>query len=271
MVLRQAWLGLCLVFLGGPWLSLCATAQEPTAGQAGQFGVQGQAAMCQGKPGEAVRYFEQSLSTDPGQARLHLSLAAACIERGDEDGAARHLAQYVAAFPEHRIVRFHYAELLLRLHRAQEAQTQFEQFVADVQDNPELASQHLVHCHSRLMEIAEANGDDYAEHLHRGIGLYLLACERAALPDPDEGELSVESVLCKAAGELTMARMARRDEARPCWYLYVVWSRLAQRQPALRHLREADALAPFSHLTPAEKRDLEMAHLSRAAEARGAR
>jgi len=137
--------------------------------------------------------------------------------------------------------------------------------VADIQDESELATKHLVHCYSRLMEIAEAEDDEYAEHLNRGIGLYVLACERAHLPNPNEGELSVEAVLCKAAGELTMARMVRRDEARPCWYLYAVWSRLDQRQPALRHLREADALAPFTFLTPAERRDLELALMERSA------
>jgi hypothetical protein len=212
-----------------------------------------------------------AVAQDAAQQRAHLNLAAAQIERGDQPGAARHLAAYLAAFPDHHIVRKHYAELLLRLHRPHEARAQFERFIAGTQDDPELGPKYLVHCHSRLMEIAEEEGDDYGEHLHRGIGLYLLACERAGLPDPEDGELSVESVLCRAAGELTMAHLARRDEARPCWYLYVVWSRLQQRQPALRHLREADACAPFSGLTPAERRSLELARLGHEAERRGCR
>jgi tetratricopeptide (TPR) repeat protein len=268
MAVRSRWLWLCVVCAG--WSSCPAFAQDPAA-QARQFWVLGQEAMRQGKPDEAIAYYKQSLAADPTQKRAHLSLAAACVQRGDEAGAARHLAQYVAAFPEHHVARLHYAELLLRLHRPGEARAQFERFVAGVQDVPELASRHLVHCHSQLMEIAEAEGDEYAEHLNRGIGLFLLACERAGLPDPEEGELSVESVLCKAAGELTMAHMARRDEARPCWYLYEVWSRLDQSQPALRHLREADATAPFSYLTPAEKRDLELARLGRDARGRAGR
>ncbi len=268
MIPRQAWLGLCVVLLG--W-NLCAPAQEPVTGQARQLWVLGQEAMRQGKPGEAIPLYEQSLAAGEGNAHIHLSLAAAYVQRGDEDGAARHLAQYVAAFPEHRIVRFRYAELLLHLQRLREAQVQFDRFIADIQDDAGLASKHLLDCHSRLMEIAEDEGDEYGEHLNRGIGLYLLACERVALPAPDDGELSVESILCKAAEELTMARMVRRDEARPCWYLYLVWSRLDQRQPALRRLREADTLAPFGLLTPAEKRDLEMACLRRTAELHGVR
>ena len=79
------------------------------------------------------------------------------------------------------------------------------------------------------------------------------------MPEP-EGELPVEGLLCKAAGELTLARLERPDEARPCWYLYEVWSHLAQRQSALRWLREADAAAPFSYLTPNEQRRLSLAH-----------
>jgi hypothetical protein len=204
------------------------------------------------------------VSADPAAlARNHLSVAASLLEQGEPAAAAPHLEKYVAAFPRHHIVRAHFAELLLRLHRLPEARRHFERFVADVQDVPELASKHLIHCHSRLMEIAEAEADEYQEHLHRGIGLYLLACERAALGDVESGELCAESVLCRAAGELALARHQRRGEAQPCWYLYEVWSRLSQRQPAMRHLREADAAAPFSYLTPTERRNLQLACLDR--------
>ena len=65
--------------------------------------------------------------------------------------------------------------------------------------------------------------------------------------------MSAESLLCKAAGELILARRERPDEARPCWYLFEVWSQLAQRQPAARWLRAAEDAAPFSYLTPAER------------------
>ena len=58
--------------------------------------------------------------------------------------------------------------------------------------------------------------------------------------------------------ELALARLVRPDEARPCWYLYEVWSSLAQRQPAQRWLREADNWAPFSFLTPTEYRELQL-------------
>jgi hypothetical protein len=218
----------------------------------------GKQALEKDRPDQAIGQFQLSLRLDPSLVQNHLSLAAAYLARGQDAQAAPHLARYVAARPDHHLVRAHFAELLLRLDHLDEARTHFERFSADVQDHPDLAGEHLVHCHSRLMEIAQAEGNDYAEHLHRGIGLYLLACQRAGLPEADL-ELTVEGLLFKAAAELTLARHERSDEARPCWYLYQVWSRLAQRQPATRWLRAAEAAAPFSALTPAERRQLQLA------------
>ncbi len=85
--------------------------------------------------------------------------------------------------------------------------------------------------------------------------MYQLACQRAALPDPN-GELSVESLLFRAAGELMAARLSRSDEARACWYLHQIWARLGQKQPATHWLRAAQAAAPLGELTAAETRDL---------------
>jgi hypothetical protein len=108
------------------------------------------------------------------------------------------------------------------------------------------------------MEIAAQAADEYGEHLHRGIGLLLLARKTCALQD-DEAELPTESLLCKAAAELTLAQQERPGEARPNLYLYEVWWQLGQKHPALRQLHEAVASAPFSYLTPAEQRDLHLA------------
>jgi hypothetical protein len=110
------------------------------------------------------------------------------------------------------------------------------------------------------MEIAEAEGDDYGEHLHRGIGVFFLACERVVLPDL-QGKLSAEGLFCQAAGELALARLDRPEEARPCWYLHEVWTRLNQSGPAIKNLRTAMAAAPFCSLTPVERRDLHLAGL----------
>jgi hypothetical protein len=116
------------------------------------------------------------------------------------------------------------------------------------------------------MEMAEQQGDEYEEHLHRGIGLYLLGCRRSALDEP--GGLSAEGFWCKAAAELTLARRLRPSEARPCWYLHLVWVRLGQSQPARRWLRAAGESAPLGGLTPAEGREWRLACEQERAEGR---
>jgi tetratricopeptide (TPR) repeat protein len=217
----------------------------------------GQDAMRKGQPADAVRCYEQSLALDPALTRNHLSLAAACLETGDEDTACTHLRRYVHSNPGQLDIRIHLANLELRLEHWAEARREFDQCVASAQDATESADGELLHCHARLMEIAEAVEDFYQEHLHRGIGLCLLARQRAVLPDP-EGELSTESLLCKAAGELTLAQSDRPEQARPHMYLYTVWSMLDQQSPAIRCLRQAADAAPFTgDLTASERRQLQ--------------
>jgi tetratricopeptide (TPR) repeat protein len=216
--------------------------------------------MLDGNTDRAIALYNQSLKLEPELARNYLSLAAAYLEKGEDEQAGQWMASYLRLQPDHHVARAHYAELLLRLKRTREAHDQFEKVIADIQDNDELADKHLVHCHSRLMEIAEAEEDEYEEHLHRGIGLYWLAWQRAQLGEEEKG-LDVESLLCRSAAELALARMRRPEEARPCWYLHEVWSMLAQSQPAGRWLVAAQAAAPFTYLTPVEKRGLQLAWL----------
>jgi tetratricopeptide (TPR) repeat protein len=211
-----------------------------------------------GRIEEAVRCYQASLGADPGLFRNHLSLAAAYLEKGDQERACPHLALYLRACPRHVIVRAHYAELLLRLHRRDEARAEFRRFAADAQEQEERYGKQMIHCHSRLMELAEAAEDEYDEHLHRGIGLFLLAREQEGSHDPDAGP-DPESLLCRAAAELTLARAEQPDQAQPCWYLYEVWSHLAQTRAALRCLRDADQSAPFSYLTAQEQAGLALA------------
>jgi predicted Zn-dependent protease len=215
----------------------------------------GQYALERDQADKAVDYFRLSLRLDPSLAASRLGLASAYIALGQDEKAAPHLARYVAERPDHHLVRAQFAEVLLRLYRPQEARAQLERFCAAVQEDLRLARDHLPHSHMRLMEIAEADGDDYAAHLHRGIGLYYLALRRAP----------AESLLFQSAAELVLAQRLRPEEARPCWYLYQVWSKLALSQPAQRWLRAADEAAPFSALAPAERRGLELACLHRSA------
>jgi tetratricopeptide (TPR) repeat protein len=214
--------------------------------------------MRRGQPDKAIACYEQSLELDPKFAQAHLSLAAAHLELGDDESAGPHLGKYVEARPDQVTVRGHYAELLYRLKKIREARDEFNRFVADAQEQGGPATKNLLHSHSRLMEIAEHEEDAYAEHLHRGIGLLLLARARARLGD-DAADLTRESLLCKAAGELTLARQEQPDEARAGWYLYQVWSELDQQGPAARRLRDVQETAPFHYLTPAERCSLQLA------------
>jgi Tfp pilus assembly protein PilF len=215
----------------------------------------------EGKPETAIRCFEKALEADPSFTRCHLSLAAAHLERGDPERSCAHLRIYVAAHPENLAIRNYFAELLLRLEYFEEARLELELLDADAQEQGDAFLKQRIQCQSKLVRLAEEEEDAYNEHLHRGIGLYLLARQRLVLGQ-GEGQLSVEGLLCRAAGELTLARRERREEARPCWYLHLAWSTLAQRQAAQRWLRETESRAPYSYLTPSEQRGLQLAGAS---------
>jgi tetratricopeptide (TPR) repeat protein len=232
---------------------------------AGQLWEKGQAAMREGKPGEAIHFYQQSLAIDPRMVCNHLSLATAYLETKNSKSACEHLGKYVEARPEQLVIRSRYAELLVRVDKLGEARAELERLSADLQEQGDEAGQQLIRTHGRLMELAESDHDDYNEHLHRGIGLFLLACKRSALGDAD-GEASCESLLCKSAAELTRARIHRPAEARPSWYLFQVWTQLGQRLPAVANLREAQAAADFTFLTPGEQRGLYFAYERYAAE-----
>jgi hypothetical protein len=184
-----------------------------------------------------------------------VSLAADCLACGDDTGAASHLTRHVIAHPDQIVFRAQLAELLARLGRLPDAQAQFEAAVAHAQEGSAAVRGRLVHYHTRLMEIARQRGDKYREHLHRGIGLYLIAVSLA-----NQGQSGdTERLLFKAAGALKEAQEHRPDDARISWYLYRVWSQLDQPRPAERALRKAAANAIGSDMTPAESRDLAMA------------
>ncbi|MGL4549752.1 MAG: tetratricopeptide repeat protein [Gemmataceae bacterium] len=211
----------------------------------------GQKAMEADRFDEAIGQFRLSLRLSPGHAPAHLGLAACCLAQGREPDAAGHLQDYLAACPGHFLIRWHLADVLLRLARPGEARGQLERFLVAAQLHPALAGDQVISCHTRLMEIAEQQGDDYAEHLNRGIGLFLLAGRKAELADP-ASRRGAEELLCKAAAELTLSELTRPDEARPAWYLHRVWSALAQRHPARRWLHAAARRATPGTLTPAE-------------------
>jgi hypothetical protein len=217
----------------------------------------GQEALLNGKNHEAVAFFQRSLKLDPLLACNYLSLAAAYADQGEDELEALQLEHYLRLQPEHHVIRKQLADIRLRLRQPAEAHALLERFISDIQDQTELATDHLVVSHSKLAKIAELEEDSYNAHLHRGIGLFRLALQQAGVENSDK--MNIEGLLCRAAGELTQARLNRPEEARPNWYLYEVWTRLAQNQPAQRALRAAESAAPFSYLTPTEQRLMNLA------------
>src|SRR5262245_2094305 len=181
-----------------------------------------------------------------------LRLAAECLERGDDAAALPHLARYLAANPEHATIRAHLGEVLMRQGLRADARREFERYIADAQEQGD--NQRLVHAHTRLAEIATADSDEYREHLHRGIGLFLLAKQVQAKPEDDAPD--PQKLLFKAAAELKSAARLRPDEARAHWYTYEVWTHLGQSLPARTSLRRARDCAVLSDLTPAEREGL---------------
>jgi hypothetical protein len=194
------------------------------------------------------------VSADDSAASLRR--AAALVQAGEFETALPLLRRYVAEHPDHVLIRAHLAELHWKLNQREAASRQFTRFCAEAQEEEELLLPRLVHAHSRLMELAQAAGDGYGERLHRGIGLWYLARQTAAVSaDGEDGRLSAEGLLIQAAGELTKAHDLRPDEARPCWYLHRVWAELGQPAPARRWLRAARA-ADAAALTTAEREAL---------------
>ena len=180
-----------------------------------------------------------------------LTLAAECLGRGDQPAAATHLAAYVRAHPDQIMFRAHLAELLLKLDRDAEAKAQFERFVADAQDATGPPRGHLVHCHTRLMELGRRADDRLAELFHRGVGLLLLVNDA----DGDHRE----EILCQALKALTEAKELRPTDPRVHFYLAEAHDRAGNRRGAAVERATARNLSAPGALTPSESRRLAVA------------
>ncbi len=248
-----------IILLAGMPL-VCLADSQADSPSADLFWKKGLVALETGNPQIAIHFFRRSLELDPDSAKAHLSMAAAFLSQGSDSIAAIHLKICLELEPGNVIIRQNYADLLLRMDQIEEARHQFLIFVKDTQQFGEQANRHLIHAHSRLMSIAEKMGDAYEEHLNRGIGLYLLAREKTKKGEQTEpNDQNLESLLFRAAGELTTAHLMNNDKVRPCWYLYLVWDKLACSQPAQRWYRITAQDATLEHLTPREFQELHLA------------
>jgi hypothetical protein len=184
-----------------------------------------------------------------------LARAAACLDRGDDVAAVPHLTEHVRLHPDEVMTRAMLAELLFRLHRYPAARTEFERVVVDAQEMTGKPRDHLVHCHTRLMQVAEADGDEFAEQLNRGIAMLLLVKKW----DTDEDradDRATEAALGKAVKALRAAKAERPDDPRVNLYLVEVYERMRLAASA-RGSRSAVVFgSPFA-LTPGERNRLQ--------------
>ncbi len=199
-----------------------------------------------------------SQATDAPVPDDPLTLAAECLERGDKPAAATHLDAYVRLHPEQIMFRAHLAELLLKLDRLPDSRRHFEQFIAAAQEATGSPRSHVVHCHTRLMEIGQREEDAFAEEFHRGVGLLLLVKELQAAGVSDEGMM--EEVLCKALAALKAAEELRPNDPRVQFYLAEAFDRTENRRAADLALVAARKHAFPGALTPQETRRLSMSY-----------
>jgi hypothetical protein len=194
-------------------------------------------------------------SPAPSEPDDPLTLAAECLGRGDEPAACAHLETHVRRHPEQVMFRAHLADLLFRLGKPGEAKFHFERFVADAQPATGPPRAHLVHCHTRLMEIGQRTGDRFAELFHRGAGLLLLVEQQDAVPAVRDDGFR-EEVLCKAIRALAEAKELRPADPRVRLYLAEAYDRSGNRRGAEAARTAARSLTAPGALTPAEQRRL---------------
>ena len=187
---------------------------------------------------------------EPEDAPDHLALAADALDRGDERSATVYLAAHLHDHPEEAMTRAHLAELLFKQARPAAARHEFEQFVAAAQPLTGVPRQHLLHAHTRLMLIAQEAHDEYAEQLHRGIGLYTLVTQWDADPSRTDAAMANET-LAKAVKALRAARSAKPGDGRANLYLALAYSRMDQPSAARAAWKCAAAAAPVG-FTPWE-------------------
>lgn len=173
-----------------------------------------------------------------------LALAAACLDRGDEAGALPHLRSHVEAYPDAVMMRAYLAELLLKLGQPQEARVEFERVIQDADGETGPISKHQVHCHTRLMEIAQETDDLFAEELHRGVGLVLLVRQWRAEPEHTSDDPMTQQTLAKAVAALRAAQEQNPDDPRPTVYLAEAYEQLGQSSAARSARRAARAFRP---------------------------
>ncbi len=161
----------------------------------------------------------------------HLRLASERLDRSDETGAVPHLKAHLLQQPDAVMVRAYLGELLLKTGNGAEAKGHFERFTRDAAGATGPAHKHLVHVHTRLMEIAGVADDAFGEQLHRGIGLVLLVKQWDEGGEPADAGMS-ERTLVQAVQALKRADAEKAGDARVGFYLAEAYYALGQSSSA---------------------------------------
>jgi cytochrome c-type biogenesis protein CcmH/NrfG len=172
-----------------------------------------------------------------------LALAAECLDRGDQNQATTHLTRHITRHPTEVMTRAYLAELLFQQGRHREAEAHFNQVVHDAVGLKGKVQDHCVHCHTRLMQIAEATENAGKEHLHRGIGLVLLV-RRWDSSETRKDDVQAERTLVQAVRALREAQELGCEDPRGWWYLAEAYRKLGQAGAAETALRRAQAAPP---------------------------
>lgn len=177
-----------------------------------------------------------------------LARAAECISRNELAAAATHLEAHVRAHPDQPLYRLQLADLHTRTANTEAATDHLERFVCDAQ-SPALRK-YLPNAHTKLMGLAQARGDRFAELLHRGAGLLALLTELDA--DPQRDAAFCEEVACKALRALTDAKALKPTDPRARLHLADAYARTGNAKGAAGERTAARTSATLGELSAAE-------------------
>lgn len=179
-----------------------------------------------------------------------LARAAECIARNELVAAVAHLEAHVRAHPDQPLYRLQLADLHTRTANTEAATEHLEHFVCDAQPVAALRK-YLPDAHTKLMGLAQARGDRFAELLHRGAGLLALVAELDAATERDAH--FCEEVTCKALRALADAKALKPSDPRARLYLADAYSRSGNAKGAAGERAAARTGAALGELTPTER------------------
>ena len=187
------------------------------------------------------KYVEPAVPEPVEESVDSLALAADCLDRGDSTAAIPHLADHIRKYPEQVMIRSLLAEQLLKLGKYNAARIEFERTAEEYRTDLAKHRESLIQCHTRLMQIAQERGDEFAEPFHRGAGL-LLVVESWDKKDRD-ANLN-ERTLSQALTNLREAIEKQPQDARANFMLGEVLSRLGQHAAARSAFLKAKSAWP---------------------------